>query len=368
MNDIAITSLISVPVVAACFIVGYMVKNITPLKNKYVPAVVMCTGVIASVILGFVNENEVDAGNILNFIITGAISGLASTGSYEFIMHTLKLRGNNDDADEEANINTEETISEEEIQDVKEICVNDATDEEVYEYNEYNYDYQTSKSSIYNNRVIYMDLDYVSRSSYIRVYSDSSKTTLLKEYKGEDLYNMYHNRKNSITYLASLPSWRYVIDLPDDDDIYVETSSDIGNGYNSGVKYVKQLNKATVKGLWSSSEDLFESIYTLYESVDSCSVKGKSGSLEQKTAHFTRAIGTFDNEESLTFTLGQSVSQCGDYYLVGFTNCDNYNEEDFLQEIEEERYPSSMVCTGNTYHAIWVKHNNTHVDEVATIK
>lgn len=114
MNDIAITSLISVPVVAACFIVGYMVKNITPLKNKYVPAVVMCTGIIASVILGFVNENEVDASNILNFIITGAISGLASTGSYEFIMHTLKLPGakENEAEDEVVETVTEEVVEE----------------------------------------------------------------------------------------------------------------------------------------------------------------------------------------------------------------------------------------------------------------
>ena len=29
------------------------------------------------------------------------------------------------------------------------------------------------------------------------------------------------------------------------DDIYVETSSDIWDGYNSGVKYVKQLNKVS---------------------------------------------------------------------------------------------------------------------------
>lgn len=112
MNDIAITSLISVPVVAACFIVGYIIKNITPLKNKYVPAVVMCTGVIASVILGFVNENEVDTGNILNFIITGAISGLASTGSYEFIMHTLKLQGGEKE-ENKAEEEVVETVTEE---------------------------------------------------------------------------------------------------------------------------------------------------------------------------------------------------------------------------------------------------------------
>ena len=115
MNDIAITSLISVPVVAACFIVGYMVKNITPLKNKYVPAVVMCTGIITSVILGFVNENEVDASNILNFIITGAISGLASTGSYEFIMHTLKLPGNKEE-ENEAEEGAVETVTKEVVE------------------------------------------------------------------------------------------------------------------------------------------------------------------------------------------------------------------------------------------------------------
>lgn len=114
MNDIAITSLISVPVVAACFIVGYIIKNITPLKNKYVPAIVMCVGVIASVILGFVNENEVDTSNILNFIITGAISGLASTGSYEFIMHTLKLQGGKKE-ENEAEEEVVETVTEEVI-------------------------------------------------------------------------------------------------------------------------------------------------------------------------------------------------------------------------------------------------------------
>ena len=112
MNDISITSLISVPVVAACFIVGYMIKHMTPIKNKYVPSIVICVGVIASVVIGIVNTNDMDAGQILNFIITGAISGLASTGSYEFISHTLKLpteeeNGENDEPDETANLDNE---------------------------------------------------------------------------------------------------------------------------------------------------------------------------------------------------------------------------------------------------------------------
>ena len=252
-------------------------------------------------------------------------------------------------------------------EDVKEICVNDATDEEVFEYNEYNNDYQTSKSSLYNNRVIYMDLDYISSSSYIRVYSDSSKTTLLEEYKGEDLYNMYHNKKTSITYLTTFPSWRHVIDLPDGDDIYVETSSDIWDGYNSGVKYVKQLNKVTVKGLWSSSEDVLKTIRDLYESVDSCRVKRKNSTMAINSSLDT-GIGTFDNDVPVTFALKDSISECSDYYLVGFTNCDNYNEEDFLEELEDDRYPSSIICTGNTYHAIWVKYNNSYVDSTATIR
>ena len=141
MNDIAITSLISVPVVAACFIVGYMVKNITPLKNKYVPAIVMCTGIITSVILGFVNENEVDAGNILNFIITGAISGLASTGSYEFIMHTLKLPGSKEENETEEEI--VETVT-------KEVVENEPTpveNEEVVEESETQEKSDTTKST-----------------------------------------------------------------------------------------------------------------------------------------------------------------------------------------------------------------------------
>lgn len=129
MSEINITSFISVPVVAACFIVGYMIKNMTPIKNKYVPSIVISVGTVASIIIGVINTNDIDAAQILNFIITGAISGLASTGSYEFISHTLKLNGDDENTNEEKPIETENDVEAKQDDETEDTFVDESTNE-----------------------------------------------------------------------------------------------------------------------------------------------------------------------------------------------------------------------------------------------
>lgn len=63
-------------VVAACLIIGYVIKkSLDFIPNKYIPLILA----IAGAIVGCVSNNEVD----LNIIIYGAFSGLASTGLHQ---------------------------------------------------------------------------------------------------------------------------------------------------------------------------------------------------------------------------------------------------------------------------------------------
>ena len=102
MQNFDVSSLINIPVVAVCFVVGYLIKNSIPkIPNKCIPSVVTVVGAIAGAIISAAS-GDASLSSIGNGFISGAISGLASTGSYEFIINAfgLKNKKENDDTKE----------------------------------------------------------------------------------------------------------------------------------------------------------------------------------------------------------------------------------------------------------------------------
>ena len=118
MQNCDVSSLINIPVVAVCFVVGYLIKNSIPkIPNKCIPSVVTVVGAIAGVIIS-ATSGDTSLSSISNGFISGAISGLASTGSYEFIINAfgLKNKKENDDTKEvidEENEAEDDTITDE---------------------------------------------------------------------------------------------------------------------------------------------------------------------------------------------------------------------------------------------------------------
>ena len=242
-------------------------------------------------------------------------------------------------------------------EDVKEVCVNDAYDDYVFEYKrEYHDVYGENTVSAmgvsFDGKPVYrVDLDIVSPSSYIRIYSDRNKTNLVKVY--DNLYDYYHNRKYSVSYNNFYPAtWEYYIELPEG-EYYLDVSSDIENDYYSRVVYLEKLETVVIDGLWSDSEDVYNMIddlrYSIWvgcptlQSSFKNSFKGKQVNL--------------DDEPTLTFTDLVDDTICYDKILVGFTNCDNYNDYKALKE------SGTMTCSGNVYHAVWANSDDYYSRE-----
>lgn len=63
-------------IVGGCLIFGYLLKNYIPLDNKHIPVIMATTGVVIALVLnGYVSFEAT--------ILTGALSGLASTGLHQ---------------------------------------------------------------------------------------------------------------------------------------------------------------------------------------------------------------------------------------------------------------------------------------------
>lgn len=69
-------------VVAICFAVGYIIKNLIPSDkiNRYIPLIMGVLGVILNV---WLNEWSFTP----SILLGGLASGLASTGAYELVKH-----------------------------------------------------------------------------------------------------------------------------------------------------------------------------------------------------------------------------------------------------------------------------------------
>lgn len=87
--DLAIlTDYINVIILGICLCVGYIIKNIVPTDkfNKYIPLIVGVLGMILAIIN---NINKV----ILEPVLMGLLSGLASTGLYETFKNLFMKEG-----------------------------------------------------------------------------------------------------------------------------------------------------------------------------------------------------------------------------------------------------------------------------------
>lgn len=116
MSNFDITSIISIPILALCFVLGYVIKNYTKVPNKHIPLIMVVVGAIASVVVSILNGDSA-TGSLGNGIITGAVSGLASTGSYEFIVNTFGLKSKKNESEDTADENVEEITEDETVTD-----------------------------------------------------------------------------------------------------------------------------------------------------------------------------------------------------------------------------------------------------------
>ena len=78
-----ITELYIPIVLAACLVVGFILKKWCPTDNKWIPTVLVLLGAV----LGCVASTEVS----LESIVAGAVTGLASTGLHQVFKQLLGL-------------------------------------------------------------------------------------------------------------------------------------------------------------------------------------------------------------------------------------------------------------------------------------
>lgn len=78
MNLNEISNYINIVILGICLCVGYMLKNAVPTTkiNKYIPLVMGVLGLMLAIVS---NINQMS----LSVVLTGLMSGLASTGLYE---------------------------------------------------------------------------------------------------------------------------------------------------------------------------------------------------------------------------------------------------------------------------------------------
>lgn len=73
-----------VPIVlAACLVVGYLLKNFAPNDNKWIPVIVTILGAVIGCIAF--------KGITLEAVVAGAVTGLASTGMHQLLKETFGL-------------------------------------------------------------------------------------------------------------------------------------------------------------------------------------------------------------------------------------------------------------------------------------
>ena len=89
--DISFITSMYIPVImAACLIVGFIVKKwIKDIDNKWIPTIVTVLGAILAVAM--------DKGISIDVIIAGAASGLASTGLHQLFKQLIEGGGHDSD-------------------------------------------------------------------------------------------------------------------------------------------------------------------------------------------------------------------------------------------------------------------------------
>ena len=87
-----IQSYIAVPIVLSCFAIGYIIKNHTKVNNSNIPTIMAILGCILNIIFSILDGLNIT----YSTVITGIVSGFASSGLYDAITRILKLKKEND--------------------------------------------------------------------------------------------------------------------------------------------------------------------------------------------------------------------------------------------------------------------------------
>lgn len=83
MDLSGLTQYLSLVVLGICLCVGFVIKNsLDFIPNKYIPAIMLVLGTIINVLMNL-------SGISAEVILTGMLSGLASTGLYEMFKNFI---------------------------------------------------------------------------------------------------------------------------------------------------------------------------------------------------------------------------------------------------------------------------------------
>lgn len=90
MNLTVLMEYINLIILGICLCVGYMIKNVLPNDkiNRFIPLIMGCLGMFLAIIT---NIDKL----ILEVILMGLLSGLASTGLYETFKNLIEMSDKN---------------------------------------------------------------------------------------------------------------------------------------------------------------------------------------------------------------------------------------------------------------------------------
>ena len=92
--------LINIPIVGVCFLCGFVIKNyISFISNRFIPLIMLFIGIVVSLLINTVGGELIRIS--LTDIVSGGLSGLASTGVYELIMNTFKIEKQSNKSEDE---------------------------------------------------------------------------------------------------------------------------------------------------------------------------------------------------------------------------------------------------------------------------
>ena len=78
-----LSGFINLGILGICLCVGYVIKaSLDFIPNKYIPLIMLILGTILGIVT---NLNDLN----INVVLTGMVSGLASTGMYEMFKNLL---------------------------------------------------------------------------------------------------------------------------------------------------------------------------------------------------------------------------------------------------------------------------------------
>ena len=76
-------------IIALCYFIGVIVKQIPTIKNNYIPLIVGASGAVLGII-GYFTIPDYPANDILTAISVGVASGLTSTGVDQLVKRTAE--------------------------------------------------------------------------------------------------------------------------------------------------------------------------------------------------------------------------------------------------------------------------------------